>query len=138
MNMWKEWKAVESNSVQKSKPVCMNRATFVSSWSDGLALTCYFYTEVSEQLVAVPAGVDPGILVRHVDDAQHPLPYPRAVARRQSRAILEPYDWLCHALGGAGNVQSVANPKDEILQEGRLAGHGVWEKKWGGNPGHTL
>lgn len=61
-----------------------------------VALTCHPDGVVAEQRVAVgePTRVDARVLVRHVDDAQHPLAHPRPVAGHQRGAVFEPDDGL--------------------------------------------
>lgn len=95
------------------------------------ALTCHLDGVVAEQRVAVgePARVDARVLVRHVDDAQHPLPELRPVAGHQSGAIFEPDTWLCGVFKFTWHFQGVPQAQNIVLQEGCLAGHRVCKQR---------
>jgi len=60
------------------------------------APTCHPEGVVAEQRVAQgeSARVNSGVLVRHINDAQHPLAQPRSVVRHKSSTVLEPDDGL--------------------------------------------
>ena len=90
-------------------------------------LTCHPDGVVAEQRVAVgePARVDARVLVRHVDDAQHPLAEPRPVAGHQSGAVFEPDHGLRGVVQLARHLQRFPHAQDKVLQEGCLTGHGV-------------
>ena len=92
-----------------------------------VSLTCHPDGVVAEQRVAVgePARVDARVLVRHVDDAQHPLAEPRPVARHQPGTVFEPDDRLRVVLQVTWHFQGVPHAQNIVLQEGCLAGHRV-------------
>lgn len=96
-----------------------------------VALTCHPDGVVAEQRVAVgePARVDARVLVRHVDDAQHPLAQPRPVARHQPSAVFEPDDGLWVVFQVTRHFQGVPNAQNIVHQEGCLAGHGVCRQR---------
>lgn len=63
--------------------------TFVFSTHFPHALTCHPDGVVAEQRVAPGevARVDPGVVIRHIDNAEYPLAQPYPVARHKSSAV---------------------------------------------------
>lgn len=90
-------------------------------------LTCHLDGVVAQQRVGTgePTRVNSRVLVRHVDDAQHPVADPRSVGRQQPSIVFKPGDGLRGVFYFTGYFQRVAQAQNHVLQEGCFTGRRV-------------